>query len=98
MKCTACHIRIPHGWKRPRLLRRTVGDTGALGGTSGGIAADTAPYANDAVDLLPYPQVTGTKTTNGIKGLNVTSNPAASSGNCVDQGCKGHNTASKLWP
>jgi len=35
--CVDCHVRIPHAWKRPRLLVRTVE-------TSDGIAPDAYPY------------------------------------------------------
>ena len=38
--CTACHLRIPHAWKRPRLLRRVAG------GTVLGQPQDAMPYAN----------------------------------------------------
>ncbi len=40
--CERCHIRIPHGWKRPRLLRRIYG------GVVNGIPQDTLPYTNPA--------------------------------------------------
>lgn len=36
-KCIDCHTRIPHAWKRPRLLVRTIV-------TTDGVAPDTFPY------------------------------------------------------
>jgi hypothetical protein len=36
-KCADCHLRIPHAWKRPRLLIRTVV-------TTDGAAPDAYPY------------------------------------------------------
>ena len=49
--CIDCHIRVPHAWVRPRLLRRTYGGavgSGAAvkGGAAFGVAADTLPYAD----------------------------------------------------
>jgi hypothetical protein len=43
--CESCHVRIPHAWKRPRLLRRTV--------DAGGTTTET-------VDALPYSDATVT--------------------------------------
>ncbi len=42
--CEKCHIRIPHAWKRPRLLRRSI----AAGGTSTE-PADALPYINPSL-------------------------------------------------
>jgi hypothetical protein len=36
-KCVDCHVRIPHAWKRPRLLVRTAE-------TTDGVVADAFPY------------------------------------------------------
>lgn len=86
--CSACHITIPHAWKRPRLLRRTAV------GTWGGISADTAPYISTARVGLQGFKVTATMT-NIIGG---TGNKA----NCYssDSGCSsGHATAATpYWP
>lgn len=38
-RCIDCHVRIPHAWKRPRLLTRTVV-------TTDGVAPDTFPYVS----------------------------------------------------
>ncbi len=48
--CVSCHLRIPHAWKRPRLLRRVTG------GTIAGVPQDTHPYAFSAAER---PGVTG---------------------------------------
>ncbi len=37
--CIDCHVRIPHAWRRPRLLVSTV--------ATDGVAADVFPYARD---------------------------------------------------
>lgn len=37
--CTTCHIRVPHAWKRPRLLPRAVA-------TTDGVTPDTWPYVS----------------------------------------------------
>jgi hypothetical protein len=44
-KCIDCHVRIPHAWKRPRLLARTVV-------TTDGVAPDTFPYVPTGYDGL----------------------------------------------
>ncbi len=46
--CIDCHVRIPHAWKRPRLLLRTV----PAAGTVEGIAPDTMPYARETTHTL----------------------------------------------
>lgn len=38
--CTDCHVRVPHAWKRPRLLVRTVV-------TADGVAPDGYPYVKN---------------------------------------------------
>ena len=43
-KCVDCHIRIPHAWRSPRLLARTV--------SSAGRPADTFPYVSEDYDGL----------------------------------------------
>ncbi|MEI8083465.1 MAG: hypothetical protein WCI74_16635, partial [Actinomycetes bacterium] len=53
--CESCHIRIPHAWKRPRLLRRNI----AAGGTTTQ-TVDALPYSNPAqVGLEGYKVVAG---------------------------------------
>ncbi len=42
--CVSCHVRIPHAWKRPRLMRRVSG------GTIGGVPEDGPPYAFSATE------------------------------------------------
>ena len=44
-KCIDCHVRIPHAWKRPRLLVRTVE-------TTDGAVADEYPYVPAGYDGL----------------------------------------------
>lgn len=44
-KCIDCHVRIPHAWKRPRLLVRTVV-------TTDGVAPDVFPYVEPGHDGL----------------------------------------------
>ena len=39
-KCIDCHVRIPHAWKRPRLLIRTAE-------TTDGVAPDKFPYVRE---------------------------------------------------
>jgi hypothetical protein len=43
--CIDCHVRIPHAWKRPRLLVRTVE-------TTDGVAPDVYPYVGEDHDGL----------------------------------------------
>ncbi len=43
--CVDCHVRIPHAWKRPRLLIRTVV-------TTDGATPDAFPYVLDGHDGL----------------------------------------------
>jgi len=44
-KCIDCHVRIPHAWKRPRLLVRTVE-------TTDGAAPDVFPYVPEDYEGL----------------------------------------------
>ncbi|MBE0476121.1 MAG: hypothetical protein IBX62_03370 [Coriobacteriia bacterium] len=44
-KCIDCHVRIPHAWKRPRLLARTVE-------TTDGVEPDEYPYVREGHDGL----------------------------------------------
>lgn len=44
-KCIDCHVRIPHAWKRPRLLVRTAE-------TTGGVEPDVFPYVAKEHDGL----------------------------------------------
>jgi len=55
-QCQNCHIRIPHAWKRPRLLRRTI----AVGAPSTE-PADALPYADPVLGsaLQGYKVTTG---------------------------------------
>ena len=56
--CQNCHVRIPHAWKRPRLLRRTI----AAGGTTTQ-TPDALPYADPATgSALEAYTVTGGQT------------------------------------
>ncbi|GAB4279193.1 MAG: hypothetical protein Kow0056_12230 [Coriobacteriia bacterium] len=48
-KCIDCHVRIPHAWKRPRLLVRTIGSPGNPADSSG---ADSFPYVRRDHDGL----------------------------------------------
>jgi hypothetical protein len=43
--CVSCHVAIPHGWKRPRLLINT-GIIAAGTGVPAGTVVDTAPYVD----------------------------------------------------
>jgi len=70
--CEGCHVRIPHAWKRPRLLRRTV----AAGGVSSE-PVDTLPYANSAVNGTTAYTVTAGQTNFGS---NASCNTAGCSG------------------
>ena len=44
-KCIDCHVRIPHAWKRPRLLVRTAE-------TTDGVAPDAYPYVPEGYNGL----------------------------------------------
>ncbi|MDO8962876.1 MAG: hypothetical protein Q7W30_00100 [Coriobacteriia bacterium] len=44
-KCVDCHVRIPHAWRRPRLLVRTIAG-------ADGAAVDTFPYVRSGHDGL----------------------------------------------
>ena len=44
-KCVDCHVRVPHAWRRPRLLVRTVE-------TTDGVEPDTEPYVRADHDGL----------------------------------------------
>jgi hypothetical protein len=63
--CQQCHIRIPHAWKRPRLLRRNIN----AGGTSNA-AADALPYSDPAQVGLEGYQVTAAQTNFSGSGCN----------------------------
>ncbi|NTU72060.1 MAG: hypothetical protein HGB10_09620 [Coriobacteriia bacterium] len=57
-QCQNCHIRIPHAWKRPRLLRRVA----AAGGTTTQ-TVDALPYTDPALtNSLQAYKVTATQT------------------------------------
>ena len=81
-QCQACHIRIPHAWKRPRLLRRTVG------GVQGGQAADALPYAdpNLGIDALTGYRVTAGQT------------DFSNENSCVENCGKHSSSTTGLWP
>jgi len=44
-QCIDCHTRIPHAWKRPRMLVRTIE-------TTGGVDIDSPPYVRSGHDGL----------------------------------------------
>jgi hypothetical protein len=46
-RCTACHIKIPHGWKRPRLLGYNSGDVSPYNTTALTQITVTATKSND---------------------------------------------------
>lgn len=56
-QCVNCHIGIPHGWKRPRLLVNTGWGGGANSIGAGVVVGDAAPYRS--------PDALGTTRTNG---------------------------------
>jgi hypothetical protein len=56
-QCVGCHIGIPHGWKRPRLLVNGGWNGTANSNGAGVIPADPAPYKD--------PDMLGTSRTNG---------------------------------
>jgi len=80
--CQQCHIRIPHAWKRPRLLRRNI----AAGGTTSE-PVDALPYSNPAQVGLEGYKVTATQTnfTNG----------GSCNENCSSNK---HNATAPFWP
>jgi len=90
--CQNCHVRIPHAWKRPKLLRRVTG------GTLNGVPVDGLPYADPTYNL----------TTNANQGFKITAtmtNIGGTKGNCYapgngGTGCQGdHGTAATpYWP
>ncbi len=68
-QCVNCHIGVPHGWKRPRLLVNT-GWTGAANDIGAGvIAGDVAPYRSP--DVLGTTRSAGgiTMNPNGYNGM-----------------------------
>jgi len=80
--CQQCHIRIPHAWKRPRLLRRNINS----GGTTSA-AADQLPYSNPAqVGLEGYKVVAGTTNFSTENNCN---------DNCIDNK---HSATAPYWP
>lgn len=56
--CIDCHVRIPHAWKRPRLLPRTVATEGE--------PADTFPYVREDHDGLTGIALTVTTLSNPV--------------------------------
>lgn len=61
-QCVNCHIGVPHGWKRPRLLVNTGWNGGPSAIGAGVIAGDAAPYRS--------PNALGTTRTNGGIAIN----------------------------
>lgn len=59
-KCIDCHTRIPHAWKRPRLLVRTAE-------TTGGVTADQYPYVRDGHQGLVGIQLRSFETTSDLR-------------------------------
>lgn len=59
-QCVSCHLGVPHGWKRPRLLVNTGWDGTPNSIGAGVIAGDPAPYRDP--DLLG-----STRTNGGIR-------------------------------
>lgn len=80
--CDECHIRIPHAWKRPRLLRRT-----AAAGGSTTEPPDAMPYA----DPTQASWLVGYTVTSGQTGFSTRSSCKAS---CYSS----HSGATPYWP
>jgi hypothetical protein len=82
--CLDCHVKIPHGWNRPRLLIRTQG------GTIDGKIQDTAgPYVGSTtVGLQAYRLAAGS------------TNFLSQSSCIVGSGCSSHSTSggTPYWP
>jgi hypothetical protein len=80
--CQACHIRIPHAWKRPRLLRRNI----AAGGTT-----------TQTVDALPYsdPAQVGLEGYKVVAGNTNFSTGASCNDNCASTA---HSATAPYWP
>ncbi|MEI8080475.1 MAG: hypothetical protein WCI74_01335, partial [Actinomycetes bacterium] len=80
--CQGCHIRIPHAWKRPRLLRRNI----AAGGTT-----------TEPVDGLPYsdPTVVGLEGYKVVAGTTSFSTEANCNDNCASTR---HSATAPYWP
>lgn len=77
--CTSCHLRIPHAWKRPRLLVNTADTTSAAG-------PDMAPYIQLSGSFVN----TLTGEFKGLQGMKLRSyvTPAqVSRDNCATGGC-----------
>jgi hypothetical protein len=55
--CESCHVRIPHAWKRPRLLRRSIDASGTTTET-----VDALPYSDPTVLGLQGYKVTAGQT------------------------------------
>jgi predicted CxxxxCH...CXXCH cytochrome family protein len=55
--CESCHVRIPHAWKRPRLLRRSIDASGTTTET-----VDALPYSDPTVLGLEGYKVTSGET------------------------------------
>lgn len=72
--CIDCHILIPHAWKRPRLLPRTVGTA------IGGVSPDTVPYVEASRAGLTAIKVTTDMTPGTWSGANCTT------GGCKNHG------------
>jgi hypothetical protein len=82
VSCDSCHIRIPHAWKRPRLLRRNI----AAGGTSTE-PVDALPYSDPAKVGLEGYRVTATQSNFSSSG--------SCNDNCANTQ---HNSAGPYWP
>lgn len=70
-KCIDCHTRIPHAWKRPRLLVRTAE-------TTGGVSADEYPYVRRDHDGLAGIELRSFESTNALRAA------SCATGGCID--------------
>lgn len=82
VECVTCHIAIPHGWKRPRLLVRA--------------GIDPAPYA-DPQALLTGVQANVDRTWNGSTVGGTGENGPWGRDACSANGCSNTHSTSPVW-
>ncbi len=92
IQCQACHVRIPHAWKRPRLMRRVTG------GTIDGVAQDTEPYATTAQgdSMLSY-KISANQTNFTTSG-SCNTNCDSTDGQWPTFSGNGHEATTPYWP
>ncbi len=90
-KCIDCHTRIPHAWKRPRLLVRTAE-------TSGGVEPDAYPYVSNGHDGLAGIELRSYETTTDLRAASCATQGCNDGHNPLWHPQTGDTPGREFWP